>query len=227
MNGRKGLSQEGLKVIACVTMLLDHIGAVFVPGYGLRIIGRLAFPIYCFLLAEGMAHTRDVRKYGLRLAIGALLSEIPFDLLFFGGFTWGHQSVMVTLLLGYGMTLWVRRTPRLGLVAVIVCALAADVMNTDYGAMGVMMIALFTWTRELEDRVGWQAVGLAVLGWLTGGMGWQIGAVHIPIQLFGVLAMVPICLYSGRKGTSSRAVQWGFYLFYPVHLALLVIAEML
>ena len=228
MNGWKGLSQEGLKVIACVTMLLDHIGAVFVPGYGLRIIGRLAFPVYCFLLAEGMAHTRDVRKYGLRLAIGALLSEIPFDLLFFGGFTWGHQSVMVTLLLGYGMTLWVRRMPRLGLVAVIVCALAADVLNTDYGAMGVMMIALFTWTRALEDRLGWQAVGLAVLCWLKGGAGFQIGAVHIPIQLFGVLAMVPICLYSGRKGTSSRAVQWWFYLFYPVHLAvLLAIAVML
>ena len=79
---KKGISQEGLKILACLTMLLDHIGAVFVRGYTLRIIGRIAFPIYCFLLVEGVLHTKNPRRYGLRLGIGLLLSEIPFDLLF-------------------------------------------------------------------------------------------------------------------------------------------------
>ena len=67
---KKIFSQEGLKILACVTMLLDHIGAVFMPTmatyslyYALRIIGRLAFPIYCFLLAEGVAHTKNPVKY--------------------------------------------------------------------------------------------------------------------------------------------------------------------
>lgn len=101
---RKGLSQEGLKLIACLTMLIDHIGAVFVPGYylyySMRIIGRIAFPIYCFLLAEGFHYTRSPGKYALRLTIGMVLSEIPFDLALEGRLTLAYQSVMVTLLLG-------------------------------------------------------------------------------------------------------------------------------
>ena len=96
-----GLSQESLKLIACITMLLDHIGATLVlrmvqgmpmPNdqyrqlvgiyYAFRIIGRIAFPIFCFLLVEGAYRTRNPKKYGLRLFIGMLLSEIPFDLAF-------------------------------------------------------------------------------------------------------------------------------------------------
>ena len=91
-----GISQEGLKLLACITMLIDHIGATLMIRliqetsandaslvwlyYLMRIIGRIAFPIYCFLLVEGAAHTRDPKKYGLRLFVGMLLSEIPFDL---------------------------------------------------------------------------------------------------------------------------------------------------
>lgn len=219
------MTQDGLKIIACVTMLIDHIGAVFVPGYALRIIGRLAFPIYCFLLTEGMARTRNVKKYGIRLAVGAVLSEVPFDLLFFGEFTWAHQSVMVTLLIGYAMILWVRRMPKLLVFPVIICTVAAELLATDYGAMGVLMIALFALTREREDGQSIRILGLALLCWLMGGAGWQMGPVFVPVQLFGVLSMVPIRLYNGKKYISSRAVQWGFYLFYPVHLiALLVVA---
>ena len=85
---KKCLSQEWLKIIACVIMLIDHIGAVLLPQYiWLRYIGRIAFPIYCFLLAEGVHYTKNPQKYGLRLAAGALLSEIPFDLALFGGVT--------------------------------------------------------------------------------------------------------------------------------------------
>ena len=98
----KGISQETLKLIACVTMLIDHIGATLVAptdaiyyayvelytamawvNLVMRCIGRIAFPIFCFLLVEGAHHTRNPRKYALRLAIGMVLSEIPFDLAFF------------------------------------------------------------------------------------------------------------------------------------------------
>ena len=74
MDKKQGLSQEGLKLIACVTMLIDHIGAAFVPWMWLRMVGRIAFPIYCFLLAEGAFYTRNPRRYGARLAVGALLA---------------------------------------------------------------------------------------------------------------------------------------------------------
>ena len=108
------LNQENLKLIACGTMLIDHFAAVILLSmfphtrnvvelyYILRIIGRLAFPIYCFLLVEGAHYTRNPKKYALRMAIGAVLSEIPYDLAFYGGWTLENQSVMITLLLGFG-----------------------------------------------------------------------------------------------------------------------------
>ena len=223
MVGRKGLPQEALKMIACVTMLIDHIGAVFVPGYGLRIIGRIAFPIYCFLLAEGMARTRNVKRYGIRLAIGAALSELPYELLFYGSVSLGYQSVMVTLLIGYLMILWMRKTVMMKFIPVIVCVFAAELLGTDYGGMGVAMIALFALTRERPDRLWLQVFTCAALCWIIGGAGWQVGPVYVPLQIFGVLAMVPIALYSGGKATNSKAIQWVFYLFYPVHLAVLLV----
>ena len=108
---KRGLSQEGLKLIACITMLVDHIGAVFFPFTAwFRIIGRIAFPIYCFMLAEGVYHTKNPRKYGLRLLIGALLSEALYDCTFYGGFNWHYQNVMLALLIGFIMGLCIKHT---------------------------------------------------------------------------------------------------------------------
>ena len=98
-----GLSGSTLKLIAIVTMFIDHLGVVafetqisnyMVPYYIMRLIGRLAFPIFCFLLVEGFFHTRDVKKYALRLLVFAFISEIPFDLAFNRQlFYWRHQNV--------------------------------------------------------------------------------------------------------------------------------------
>ena len=106
MQPKRVIPQEILKLIACVSMLVDHIGAELFPAaIGFRVIGRLAFPIYCFLLVEGMRRTHSPEKYILRLFFGIFLAELPFDYLFFDGFTWEHQSVMVTLTLGGTMLL--------------------------------------------------------------------------------------------------------------------------
>ena len=99
----KHLHQEFLKIIACVSMVRDHIGAFLVPQIWLRCVGRLAFPIYCFLLVEGFHHTKNPKGYALRLLIGAILSELPYDLLLSGGISFARQSVMITLLLGFLM----------------------------------------------------------------------------------------------------------------------------
>ena len=212
-----GLSQEWLKVIACVTMLMDHIGAAFFPwALWWRIVGRMAFPIYCFLLAEGLAQTRDMKRYGQRLATGAVLAEIPFDLLLFGGLTLAHQSVMVTLLMGYFMVLWMRRFPRWKLLAICLCAMAAEWLCTDYGALGVMIIGLFVLTRDMEHRLLFQIFGLMVLNWTLNGY-W--------VQMFAVAAMLPIALYNGTKSSHSKAIQRGFYLFYPVHMLVLLLLQ--
>ena len=99
---KKGLNSFQLKCIAIVTMLIDHIGAIIFPTQmGFRIIGRFSFPIFCFLLVEGFHHTKDVKKYMIRLGIFALISEIPYDLAFRNVFLeFERQNVFFTLLLG-------------------------------------------------------------------------------------------------------------------------------
>lgn len=227
---KRPLSQEGLKFLACAIMLLDHIGATLIPWGTLRIIGRLAFPIFCFLLAEGAHYTRSPRNYLLRLGIGAILSELPFDLALFGSWSWQHQSVMITLLLGAMALLAMKRMtqPLLKILVLLLFAFLADFMNTDYGGAGVLMIALFGLTRE--RKYGWvvQLLGMYLIcRWIIpGGVVWFIDR-YVFIEIFAILALIPIWLYSRKKSTSSRAVQWAFYLFYPVHLWILYLISIL
>lgn len=219
---KKGLSQETLKVIACMTMLLDHVGAMFVRGYTLRIIGRIAFPIFCFLMAEGAYYTKNPRKYALRLLIGALLSEIPFDLAFQRGLTWRSQSVMVTLLLGFLAVEAIQNTQNnlLKLLAVSAGFALGQLLQTDYGGYGVLLIVLFSQTR----RKWWlQMVLVAMFAWMMDSVPVQVLGMRIPIEMFALLAMLPIGCYSGRKRSDSKVLQWAFYLFYPVHLTVLVV----
>lgn len=221
---RKGLSQEALKLIACVTMLIDHIGYCLVPGIACRLIGRIAFPIYCFLLVEGAYYTRNPKKYGLRLLIGALLSEIPFDLALFGGINMTHQNAMMTMLMGYVMILCMERAGGFWKYVLLVpFYLAAQKLHPDYSGMGMAMIALFAWTRGIRGERLLQLVGMAVLCW--GRFMVTIGTVRVPLEMFALLALIPISLYDGRKVTRSKTVQWSFYLFYPAHLIVLWLIE--
>lgn len=221
---KKGISQEMLKLTACAAMLLDHIGAMFVPGYGLRIIGRLAFPIFCFLLAEGAEHTKNPRKYGQRLLIGALLAELPFDFMAYGSVSLQHQNVMVTLLVGYLMILQIKKRSD-PLLPLLIAFLTAELLCSDYGGIGIAVIWLFTVTSGKPRELLLRTAGLAILFWCMDSVRVTVFDLRIPIQLFGVLAMIPIGLYSGKKLTSSRWIQWAFYLFYPVHMLALLLVE--
>lgn len=223
---KRGLSQEALKGIACVTMLLDHIGATMVQGYALRIIGRIAFPIFCFLMAEGTFYTRNPRKYGLRLMVGALLSEIPFDLAFRGKLTWEYQNVMLTLFLGF-LTVEIIQKTKFDIVKLLAVSggfVLAEWANTDYGGFGVLLVVLFSQTR---GKLWFQTVLVMMFSWMMNSLKIPVLGMMVPIEMFAVFAMIHIALYSGRKATSSRAVQWGYYLFYPVHLMILVIVRIL
>lgn len=226
MDTKKGISQETLKLIACITMLIDHVGAALFPRVILlRMIGRIAFPIYCFLLAEGVAYTRNPKKYGMRLAIGMLLAELPFDLALFDTPMWQHQSVMVTLLLGFFALECVKKTQKrtMKFFYIFAFAILAEALFTDYGGMGVILIGFFGLIRGKRWEKGIMTLGLAVICYLIGSPAIPIFGLRIPIEMFGVLAMLPIALYSGKKVTHSAAIQWAFYLFYPVHLTLLAI----
>lgn len=223
------IPQEVLKIIACVTMLIDHFGAAIVPYlpldnmvtiyYICRGIGRIAFPIYCFLLVEGMRHTHHAGKYILRLAIGILLAELPFDLLFEGGFSWEYQSVMVTLTLGAIMLLCMRKTEKKGLKLLLILpfAILAELAKCDYGGWGIAMIAVFA----LFDRFALQFLGVLLVSILMPSAMISVLGIPVSAELAALLAMVPIGFYSGRKFTHSKFIQWAFYLFYPLHLLVL------
>ena len=220
------ISQEMLKLLACFCMLLDHIGGTIVPFRALRVIGRIAFPIYCYLLTEGAIHTRNPLRYAGRLAIGLLLSEIPFDLLFFGKLTLAHQSVMVTLLIGFAAIQLYKRLPVQWLRPLIWLPLAAlaDLLHTDYGGYGVILIGIFTMLPD--QRWLWaRAILMAVVFWLMNSSNVSAFGIRVPIQMFGLFALIPIELYSGRKAGKSALVQWGFYLFYPVHMIVLLLLK--
>lgn len=243
---KRGLSQEALKIIACVTMLLDHIGATVVLNClyqatgadralwqdlyeAIRTIGRLSFPIYCFLLVEGAIYTKNPKRYGLRLLTGAILAEIPFDLAFYGRITWAHQSAMVTLLLGFLMLEAMKKFPELlKLLVVLPFAFVAGKLGVNYGATGIMLIAVFAFTRDVKFKYLWQFFGIwfvfspnhrMMFNWL-GGIRWTI-------RELAVFAVIPIALYSGEKTTNSKLLQWGFYLFYPAHLLALYLIQMI
>lgn len=244
---KMSVSQETLKLIASITMLIDHIGAVLVyslylsawsaGNYALsnqmariyeplRIIGRIAFPIYCFLLVEGFYHTRSIKKYVSRLAIGMVLSEIPFDLCFSGSIDWTSSSVMVTLLLGclmmagmdsfHGFWKLLAIPPFWGI---------AEFLGTDYAGHGIALIAMLALTKGLPREKLLRTIGFIVLLWF--GPGVQVGPISVPMELFGLIGLIPMFLYSGKKLTRNKWVQWGFYLFYPAHLFILWLIERL
>lgn len=238
---KKGLSQEALKIIACITMLIDHIGYEIISPlyrsvarpelasqlrvlyYLLRSVGRIAFPIYAFMLAEGFRKTRDRKKYGIRLLIGALIAEIPYDLMVNGGISGKSQSVMVTLLLGFFALLAMEQCKSVTWkpIAVLPFAYLAEVTHASYGWVGIATVVLFELSRYTGSVNMIRFFGLLVLFHLNGGFLVQLGNFIIPLQVLGALSVVFIAAYDGRKLTNNKWVQWGFYLFYPAHMLVL------
>lgn len=200
------LNSFQLKCIAVITMAVDHTGAVLFPHILLfRYVGRLAFPIFCFLLTEGFFHTGDVKKYMYRLGIFAIISEIPYDLAFRKTvLEYTHQNVFFTLLIGMLMMYALERSSEWPVQAleVILCMWLASWMRTDYSFKGILLIAVYYFFRDKKT-------GKFVLGAFWNFV-WGSAT-----QMYGALASIPIALYNGEKGQS---VKYFFYLFYPLHL---------
>ena len=234
----KVLNASHLKLIAMVCMLIDHTWGVLVTDYQwMNCVGRLAFPIFAFQIAEGYAHTKNFKKYLLRMFLFALVSEIPYN--FMTGGWWINpfgQNVMFTFCLALLMIRLIDRAAekhwalRL-LVTVAVLALAyllGTVTFVDYHGAGVLMVLVFWLFRNV--RFGW-LIQLAALVYINfemlGGLGFEVGSTFIPNQAFAVLAMIPILLYNGKQGWMSKGFQYACYAFYPVHILILVLISLL
>lgn len=198
-----------LKWIAIITMVIDHVGAVLFPHQMIfRIIGRISFPIFCFLLVEGFFHTSNVKKYTVRLGVFALLSEIPYDLAFRGSFVDIHkQNVFFALLIGLVMMYAITYTNNMTVkvIYLVLAMWAARMIACDYGYKGILLIAVYYFFR---DRLLVKTFLGALWNFLGG----------ISLQMYGALASVPIMLYNGERG---KGMKYIFYVFYPVHLLIL------
>lgn len=238
-----GISGSTLKMIAIISMLIDHIGAAVLwrylillnqgitPDIGhyigigidytdlyviyriMRYIGRLGFPLFCFLLIQGFEHTRNRKKYAMRLGLFAFISEIPFDLAFHGKILeFSYQNVFFTLFIGL-ITIWIfhfieerKIAPLLRVLANLVALLSgmgiATLLRSDYSYIGVASIVVLYLLRRNKF---YQAIGGAFL------FSWEITA---PI------AFLPVFFYNGKRGWN---IKYFFYIFYPAHLLLLYI----
>ena len=196
-----------LKLLAMLAMTADHIGAVFFPEIPLlRWIGRLAMPVLCFFIGEGLRHTRSPRRYLLRLTGFALLSELPFDLAFYGGIEWEHQNVYFTLALGL-LALWAIQSRDMeGWLLALTAALAAELLGCDYGMYGVLLILLLDrfHSARSEQLAAAALLNLAFFGLQT--------------QTLSLIALPLLWLYNGKRGRDDRRL---FYLYYPAHLCVL------
>ena len=234
------LSAAALHILAMTFMLMDHLWATLLSSQmWLTHVGRLAFPIFAFLAVEGYFHTRSFKKYILRMLLFAVLSEIPFDLMYGG--TWFypvHQNVLWTFLLGL-LGVWLMEQVRkkgktwMYLLVCVLVVPAGLVLGTlcmvDYYGVGVLTVFVFYF---LHGRKWWCFLGqLAALYWLNVEL---LGGLMYPVQLFGMefelcqqglalLALIPIWLYRGRQGYHSKPFQYLCYAFYPVHMLLLVV----
>lgn len=237
----KGLSGSTLKIIAMVTMLIDHIGAGFIENgllphlikaYGanadvvsiwsvidtvMRCIGRMAFPIFCFLIVEGYFYTRDVKKYLGRLFVFAIISEVPFDLAFFGS-VWdtAHQNVDFSLFLGLlaivicdRVKLTGRRHKLVSALTLVGLGIVATIAGTDYAFVAVLLIYIFYVFRQQEITRN-IAGAVALLGAGT-------------VEVAGYVAFLPIHFHNGKRGLKLKYI---FYFFYPVHLIIIALIRM-
>ena len=229
------ISGAGLKRIAMCCMFLDHFAAVFLKptvlltasevcsiSYWLMSgIGRIAFPIYSFLLVEGFLKTRNVGNYLLRLGLCGLGSEIPYDLAFSGRIIdWHSQNVLFTLFLGLMALMLIRRLNngreepvRRSVVVMIMAgifllAVFAEFSRCDYGAIGVFLIISMYLFRKQEN---WRDL---VSGLLL--------VVLSPFEAAAAAAGPLIHRYNGERGKQTK---YGMYLFYPGHLLLLSTAR--
>lgn len=207
------LTSNQLKLLAMITMTVDHIGVQLFPGVlWLRIVGRLAFPIYAYMIAEGCAHTRNRKKYLLQMAGLALLCQLVYF------FAMGSlfQCILVAFTLSI-LTVFAIESPVIwhapaALLAVLFFTELLPLLlphtdyAVDYGLWGVLLPIAVYLGKTRKQKLALTAIALALLALDLGGIQW-----------YSLLALLPLALYNGQRG--KWKLKWLFYLYYPLHLA--------
>ena len=229
------LSASTLKLLACLFMLIDHVGVRLFPGVLiLRIIGRLAYPLFAFFIAEGCRYTRNRLKHFLSVFILGVICESVY-IIYMGGW---YGNILLTfsasILLTY-MLQWCRKKKSGMAYAAFAMllgslAVATRYVNFDYGFTGIIAPLFAAWPGDRwneaevlkppspgkEKKLLYFAYGIMLTA-RESAIGW--------IQLFALLTIPLLCLYNGKAG--SRKLKYFFYIFYPVHLLLIELTAMI
>jgi hypothetical protein len=230
---KQNMNSNILKLIAIITMLVDHVGYVLFPQLTiLRIIGRIAFPIFTFLIAEGYHHTKSVNKYMVRLGSFALISEIPFDLAFHGKYFEPHsQNIFFTLLLGLvAIRLYnhfKNKNSLIAVLSVVLTCVISFVFKTDYYVFGVVIIFAF---HQLRDYSKLKLVVVSLLlVLLTIVIALSMGdyTLNSTYQIFSLFSLVLIYLYNGKPGMKLNKLKFALYAFYPVHITAIYLVSLI
>lgn len=237
------ISSMTLHILAMTFMLCDHLWATIVPGNNwLTCIGRLAYPIFAFMIVEGYFHTSNLKRYIGRLFLFALLSELPFNLIMGSRFFYPiHQNVLFTFLIGICLIhlnekarktklVWLQIVTGIG--TIILGFVLGLITFVDYHYAGVFTILAFYFFR---GHKWWQLLGQALCLYyinfeILSGLEYEINLLgqtyYFLQQGFALLALIPIWLYNGKQGPYNKTIKWIYYSFYPVHLLALALIRM-
>ncbi len=218
------MSSFQIKIFACLFMFIDHFGLIFFPSMiGFRIIGRLSFPLFAWLISTGYFHTRNVFKYLSRLIILAVIIQIPYSLYFKST----YLNIFFTLFVGL-LTIYFYDSIKnrvIGIISIINLLLISAVLNFDYGVYGILTIFIFYYFyKDFKKMIFAQVLlnifNLTVIILLDN----LVLTLLDIVQPFSLLALVLIYLYNGQKGQSFKYL---FYIFYPAHLLFLYAVKLI
>ena len=226
-----------LHILAMIFMLCDHLWGTIIPGNEwLTCIGRIAFPLYAFMIVEGYFHTNNLKKYVGRLFVFALISEIPFNLAMGSSISYIiHQNVLWSFLIAILLIYLNEKVKNKKLFIKILVGLSTTLLGfglgfitfVDFYGYGILMVLAFYFFR---GRTYWkyilQFLSMAYINVsLMKGLSYEVNLFNkvywIPQQAFAMLALIPIWLYKGKQGPYNKTIQYVYYAFYPLHLLIL------
>lgn len=217
------MSSFVLKIIAVIAMIIDHSGYIIFNSFSfMNYIGRLSFPIFALLITEGYIHTRNLKKYFLRLLIFAFISQVPFTLLFPGSST---LNILFTLALGLlAITIYNKLNNKiLGILFVTLLAILAQFLHFDYGWFGISIIFIFYIFKNKKLYMNLFFSFTTFINYLFY-FAKTLRIEYLLIFLCCTLSLVPINFYNGKKG---KNIKYFLYAFYPLHLIVLYLIKLI
>ena len=219
------MNRNALKIIAALTMLVDHLGLSFFNNFWLlRLIGRIAFPIFAFFIAEGWKHTSNRKKYVLNLLICALISQIPYGFLH----NFWNLNIIFTFLVAIFCIFMIENYQKHSILYLICLTLIGSLAVfsmffnfLDYGFFGVLLVIVFYF---FKGKLKWilSALTLILMSLMNAILG---GFTPFSfVQFFGLVSLLLLMLYNNQKGKAN--LKWLFYIFYPLHLTIILLIKM-